>query len=197
MTAVRFNLDVAGFNLLSSLPILHRLEDLGAFRRALARADYASGLMAAKKLAKPVTGTRGRGPIQICTALKTAETSLLAVEASVRMKPSHSPQWIDLVDSLDQPHPRGNRTRARGAIGGPMSVDSRPIDRYSFRAGPRPGPYASLAMRVPAAITYEVLAFVRQNSSWEQPTTVARKLGRRRKVNSRLRLLPGFVCPRL
>ena len=42
--------------------ILHGFGILRAFRRTLARTDYASGLMAAKKLAKPVTETRGRGP---------------------------------------------------------------------------------------------------------------------------------------
>ena len=42
--------------------ILHGFGILRTFRRTLARTDYASGLMAAKKLAKPVTETRGRGP---------------------------------------------------------------------------------------------------------------------------------------
>ena len=40
---------------------LARIGDLRAFRRPVARTDYAFGLIAAKKLAKPVTGTRGRG----------------------------------------------------------------------------------------------------------------------------------------
>ena len=31
-------------------------------------------------------------------------------------------QWIDFVDTLDQPRPRGNRTRARGTVGVSMSV---------------------------------------------------------------------------
>jgi hypothetical protein len=42
-----------------------------------------------------------------------------------------------------------------------MSVDSGPIDGYFFRVGPRLGPNTPLAMRVPAVITNEVLAFVR------------------------------------
>ena len=62
-------------------------------------------------------------------------------------------QWIDVVDSLDQPRPRGNRTRARGTVGVAMSVDSGPIDGYLFRVGSRLGPNAALAMRVPAVIT--------------------------------------------
>ena len=41
--------------------ILHGFRILRAFRRPVTRTDYASGLMAAKKIAKPVTGTRGRG----------------------------------------------------------------------------------------------------------------------------------------
>ncbi len=70
-------------------------------------------------------------------------------------------QWIDFVDSLDQPRPRGNRTRAGGTVRGSTSIDSGPIDGYLFRVGSRLGPHTALAMRVPAVITNQVLAFVR------------------------------------
>ena len=46
-------------------------------------------------------------------------------------------QRIDFVDSLDQPRPRGNRTRARGTVGGSMSVDDGPVEGYLFRVGHR------------------------------------------------------------
>ena len=55
MTTVRFKFDVAGFRSLpilhESLPILHGFEVLGAFRRPVARTDYASGVMPHKQLA--------------------------------------------------------------------------------------------------------------------------------------------------
>ena len=47
MTTVRFKFGVAGFK---SHLILHEIGDLRAFRRRVARTDYASGLMPQKQL---------------------------------------------------------------------------------------------------------------------------------------------------
>ena len=49
---------LSGFQIASDLA---RIGDLSASGRPVARTDYASGLMAAKNVAKPVTETRGRG----------------------------------------------------------------------------------------------------------------------------------------
>ena len=62
VTTERFKFGGAWFILLPSLPISLGFENQVAFRMLVARPDYPSGLMPTKKLAKPVTGTRGQGP---------------------------------------------------------------------------------------------------------------------------------------
>ncbi len=65
-----------------------------------------------------------------------------------------------------------------------MKVDSSPIDGYFFRVGSRLGPHAPLAMRVPAVITNEMLAFVRD---------VLRDFGQKIKCAENLKVAPRSI----
>ena len=119
---------LSGFQIPSDLA---RIGDLRASRRPVARTDYASGLMAAKNVAKPVTGTRSRGSTVTLAMPPTASrglglrgtrhrepnpNSLGAVgSGDLAVGRARGEAWVRIIKLALANHPRNNVRTAENA----------------------------------------------------------------------------------